>query len=402
MELLQDLFGLVISGGKGLFGLSKRLLNVVMRVLNIGDANSFTCPYCMQKYNRSEIRHICPDCGTEAHPGRFTTKSVKCANPNCGGTATLRVCPVESCKAVLPPEVLDTKNLPFSIVGMISSGKTNYITVMLEELSRFHGIPLSLAAADQRTLQIHEKNRNTVYKGYPVEGNAGGSIITQIWMIKNLSQRRGSTVPAYTFTIFDGAGENYEQNLSPSSPVCRNIRASKAIILTLDPLILPKVREIVSDEARIASLGGTDSEAKNPVNIVNDMARYLRSAYDISTDKLLNVPVAVVLTKFDIVLNHPSFANGATVKSTSLLTDSYGHVNEGEFAAVDREIRDWLMLIGERAFITALEANFKDMRFFGVSSFGSAPDARNYIADIRPHRVLDPVMWLFKRSGFVD
>ena len=402
MELLKDLLRLAVLFGKWIFRLLKRLLNITMRILNIGDANSFTCPYCMQKYNRSDIRHICPDCGTEAHPSRFSTKSVKCPNPNCGGFATLRVCPVAGCEAVLPQEVLDTKNLPFSIVGMISSGKTNYITVMLEELSRFNGIKLSLAAADQQTLQIHENDRDRVYKGYPVEGNAGGSIITQIWTIKNLSQRTNSTVPTYTFTIFDGAGENYEQHLSPSEPVCRNIRASKAIILTLDPLILPKVRELVSDEARIASLGGSDSEAKNPMNIVNDMARYLRNACDIRTDKLLSVPVAVVLTKFDIVLNHPSFANAATVKHASLLVDSEGRVNEGEFAAVDREIHDWLTLIGEEAFIRALEANFKDMRFFGVSSFGSAPDARNHIAEIRPHRVLDPVMWLFKRSGFID
>lgn len=403
MELLENLWGLVVSG----IGLLGRFIGGVLRfggsILNLGGMKKFTCPYCMQTYKYENIKHVCPDCGAEAHPGMadmIGLHPVKCPTPGCGGFATLRMCP--KCKSVLPQEVLDTKNLPFSIVGMVSSGKTNYITVMLEELAKCHSIKLSLGAADAHTREIHKKDKEKLSSGNPVEGTAAGTITPQIWMIKNLSRRTSNTVPTYTFTIFDGAGENYEQNLDPSSPVCRNIRASKAIILTLDPLILPKVREIVSDEARIASLGGKDSEVKDPMDIVNDMARYIRSAYGMRADRVLSVPVAVVLTKFDVVLNHPSFPQTATVKSNSLLTDSEGRVNEGEFAAVDREIRDWLMLIGEMAFIRALEANFKDMCFFGVSSFGSAPDAKNHIDPPKPHRVLDPVMWLFKKSRFVD
>lgn len=384
MKLLKDLLTLVFS-------------------LNLWGRRKFTCPYCMQTYNQEEIKHVCPDCGTEAKPGvasRIGIQSVKCPNPNCGGLATLRVCP--KCNAMLPQEVLETKNLPFSIVGMVSSGKTNYITVMLEELHKFQGIKLSLGAADMRTRELHKKDRDSIFRGQPVEATVRGTLTPRIWMIKNLSRRTSNTVSTYTFTIFDGAGEDYEMRLDPSLPECRNIRASKAIILTLDPLILPKVRDIVSKDARIASLGGKDSEVKDTMNIVNDMARYIRNAYGMRADKVLTVPVAIVLTKFDIILNHPSFVNAATVKHASLLINSEGKVNEGEFAAVDREIRDWLTLIDESAFITALEANFKNMCFFGVSSFGSAPDATNHIAELKPHRVLDPVMWLFKKSGFID
>lgn len=403
MELLKDLWALAVRSISLLVRFLGGVVRLSVNILKPGGMKKFTCPYCMQTYRHEEIKHVCPDCGTEAHPGmadRMGLHPVKCPTPGCGGFATLRMCP--KCNSVLPQEVLDTKNLPFSIVGMVSSGKTNYITVMLEELAKFHSIPLSLSAADTRTREIHKKDKERLFDGNPVEGTVAGTITPQIWTIKNLSRRTSSTVPTYTFTIFDGAGENYEQNLDPSSPVCRNIRASKAVILTLDPLILPKVMEIVSDEARIASLGGRDSEVKDPMNIVNDMARYIRNAYGMRTDRVLSVPVAVVLTKFDVVLNHPSFPQTATVKSASLLTDSECHVNEGEFAAVDREIRDWLMRIGEMAFIRTLEANFKDMCFFGVSSFGSAPDTKNHIASLKPHRVLDPVMWLFKKSGFVD
>lgn len=365
-------------------------------------SGQFTCPYCMQKYQRREIEYKCPDCETVIRGEGLHKGLLKCTNVGCSGYATIARCP--KCQATLPQTVLETQNLPFSIVGVTSAGKTNYITVMLDELGRFHDIPLSLSPADQTTRQLQDDNRDMIYtKHIPVEStHAGGSVTPQIWTIKNLARRTSTTVPAYSFTIFDGAGEDYETKLDPSRPECRNIKESKAIILTLDPLILRKVREIVSEDVMKLSLGGNIGQEKNSVNIVNDIASYIRNARGVSLNKLLDVPVAIVLTKFDVILNSASFPQWATSRNPSLLINELKRVNEGEFLAIDREIRDWLTTIGEASFVAALEANFKDFCFFGVSSFGSAPDSSNRIPNPKPHRVLDPVMWLFKRSNFID
>ena len=51
----------------------------------------------------------------------------------------------------------------------------------------------------------------------------------------------------------------------------------------------------------------------------------------------------------------------------------------------------------------ALDSHFKEYYFFGVSSYGNPPkDAYTLPDEIKPHRVLDPILWLFKRAKFID
>ena len=69
----------------------------------------------------------------------------------------------------------------------------------------------------------------------------------------------------------------------------------------------------------------------------------------------------------------------------------------------DSEIRNWLEQIGESAFIDALDSHFKEYYFFGVSSYGAPPKNAHTLPDeIKPHRVLDPILWLFKWAKFID
>jgi hypothetical protein len=70
---------------------------------------------------------------------------------------------------------------------------------------------------------------------------------------------------------------------------------------------------------------------------------------------------------------------------------------------VSDEIRYWLDKIGEGSFIAALESHFKEFYFFGVSSYGEPPIGQGKLSkEINPHRVLDPIFWLFKKAKFVD
>ena len=118
--------------------------------------------------------------------------------------------------------------------------------------------------------------------------------------------------------------------------------------------------------------------------------------------KKLDIPVAVVLTKFDTILNHRAFGPQAIIRKSSL-TIKDGRVDMAEIQQVDAEIRYWLEQIGESPFIDALDANFREYYFFGVSSYGAPPKNQYTLVDeIKPHRVLDPILWLFKREGFID
>jgi hypothetical protein len=361
----------------------------------------FVCPYCIRSYNLKKVLYVCPDCGETAIPDSFEKEPIKCKKSGCGGLATQRKCPL--CGADLPRTALQTPNLPFSIIGVSNSGKTNYITVMLHELSRESGLRLALGHQNTATLDHQNENYKRIYEDHvPPDSTAGGESMPQIWYIKNLHKKRGNTVPTYTFTIFDGAGEDHENNLDPNSAVCRYIQTSKAIIITLDPLILSNIREgnIVDENDMRNSLAGGESEYKNAVDVVNRLADYIKTARGIDTRKLLKIPVAVVLTKFDTVKK--SFGSNALITSSSMNVRD-GRISMEEIRQVDEEIRNWLNKIREDSFIDALASHFKEFYFFGVSSYGEPPkNAAKLSEHIHPHRVLDPILWLFKKAKFVD
>jgi len=360
----------------------------------------FVCPFCIRDYNVNKVLYVCPDCGETTPKSK---EPVKCKKGGCGGLATQRKCPM--CGQEVPKMALETPNLPFCIVGVSNSGKTNYITVMLHELGKASSLRLALGSQNKETRDHQNENYKRIYEDHTrPESTAAGENMPQIWYIKNLLKKRGGNVPTYTFTIFDGAGEDYENNLDTSSTVCRYINTSKAIIITLDPLILSNIRKggVVDENIMRNSLAGSEGETKNAADVVNSLASYIKQARGIKETKILPIPVAVVLTKFDTIISHKSFASNALIKSPSLnVTD--GKVNLGEIKQVDEEIRNWLYEIGEGSFIESLTSNFKEFAFFGVSSYGEPPlDAVTLSDHIRPHRVLDPVLWLFKKSKFID
>ena len=187
-------------------------MQAVKSILNKIFGRKFTCPYCMWQCNIKDVLYACPVCGNSTKPGMFAREPIKCSQPGCGGFATVRKCPNPSCNENIPASVLETINLPFSIVGVASSGKTNYITVMLNELGKCSGLRLSLSPANQETREIQERNRHNIYDiNTPAEGTDRGSKTPQIWNIKNLMKKTRNTVPTYTFTIFDGAGDRLQR-----------------------------------------------------------------------------------------------------------------------------------------------------------------------------------------------
>ncbi len=384
----------------------------MLDMLNRINVFKFTCPFCFHEYNKADVLYCCPDCEKSTTPGKLEREPIKCRNEiqdlngntkKCPGYATQRKCPY--CGSVIPKTVVETKNLPFSIVGVSNSGKTNYITVMLHELSNSSGLRLALAHQTQETLNTQNENWRTIHDEHKAPPpTIPGEAAPLIWTIKNLQKKHGTAVPTYSFTVFDGAGEDHENNLDPSSPVCGYIKTSKAIILTIDPLVLPGIRNgsVVNEDILINSLGGDTGKSKDAKDVLNSVAAYIKSARGLKSNRELDIPIAVVLTKIDTIINHRAFGPNALIKNSSL-TVRNGLVDMAEIEQIDAEIKNFIMQIGEKSFLDALESNFKDYRLFGVSSYGAPPREGNTLPDeIKPHRVLDPILWLFKREKFID
>ncbi|MCL2548375.1 MAG: hypothetical protein FWE76_04330, partial [Symbiobacteriaceae bacterium] len=263
-------------------------------------------------------------------------------------------------------------------------------------------LQLSLSHQSDDTIMKMEEDRARIYRdGAKLDMTNIGQPVPQVWRVTNNTRRRHNT---YNFTIFDGAGEII-RNIGRYPLEVRYIKASRAILLLLDPLRLQNL---------IANGGIWPEDAKNSHTAqIDDVYRDTRNAGAIVTaiaDAIcvargmrktrLDIPTAVVITKFDL-LDHRLPAGSLVTSYGSNFRD--GRVDLQACSQMDREIVAWLTAERETAFLEAVRSSFSNFTFFGVSNFGKPPpDEYSAPAGITPRRVLDPMLWLFHKLGFID
>ena len=327
-------------------------------------------------------------------------KPVK-GNVICNGIASVRRCP--ECTGIIPPTALQTTgNLPICIVGGPAAGKTNYITVMLEKLKAVPRLNLSLLWQNANTRRYQERNRDLIYKRHIAPDATDIEVFTpQIWELKLGTEGRTQRVDTYTFTIYDGAGEA-QARMDENRATMDYVRNAEAIMLVVDPLQLKRVKDggIIPQHIIGPSIRGGESEYDS-TTVLEHLVTEIKGFRGIAADKKLDIPVAIILTKFDTVMNHSAFGEQALVKRRKLpVTNNKLNINEVE--QVHNEIYSWLSLVEEN-FITVVNNHLSDYRLFGVSSYGSPPRDRGATPNnIAPRRVLDPILWLLHVQNFID
>lgn len=357
------------------------------------------CPYCLQKLRSKDLKMTCERCGTEAIPSKaelIFKKMLKCKKDKCHGFVNNKQC--KHCNKNLPSDILDyEKYLRFSILGITGSGKTSLLTTMLHELRHTAGSPWIISPMDRDTAEIFRQNEEMIYtKRQPVPATPpGNDPPPQLWRVKDGIKKTKNAIPSHSMTIFDGAGEDCE-HINPV--ISRYIKGSKVLVILIDPLALPGVAKTISSNIFNRSTSASHN-AYASVDMVEGLANYIRQSCNIAPQKLINCYVAVVFTKIDVVR---STFGSATVMQPSPHMASKGFI-KADLDAINVEIRDWLKLQNETAFLEAIETNFVNdkVKFFGVSSFGQPPTDSNQLGRIMSHRVLDPLLWMLSKEGIV-
>jgi len=376
-------------------------------------SKSAVCPHCLRKLTLGDMKFFCvPDEDSRHEVHLSFINKIKGRLPVCkrkfcrNNGLTIREAVCRKCGESLPPQILfHDKFLSFCAVGVSGAGKSSYMTTLLHEL-KYSGLPWVLQAMDVETTRLAQMNEQHVYEDRQcLQGTiAGVSPRPQLWTILDNSQK-GEKIPTYSLTIYDGAGEDCEHiDYTPlDSKISRYLSGAKMLLIMFDPLLLSTVRGEISNETLNASMA-TERQTSAPANMVsmvNNLANYIRRNCNIPPGKRIDRRAAVVLTKIDALTEMLNgFASGSTILKESPHVQSRGFVNS-DSEMVDLEIRDWLTRQGETAFLGAIDANFKDVRVFGVSSFGRPPDLRKRLAKVRPHRVLDPLMWMLAGEGII-
>jgi hypothetical protein len=172
----------------------------------------------------------------------------------------------------------------------------------------------------------------------------------------------------------------------------RYIYNSQGIILLVDPLQIPQVREQLKSKG--VKLPNENAETED---IVDRVTNLIRTALGLTNrKKLIKTPIAIVFSKIDALEeilkdnpelfssgNHNGFYNLEDANNIKLLIESC--------------MKEWK----STNFINSVKLNFKTYSFFGISALGSNPHGSNTIPKLRPTRVEDPFLWLLCKNGII-
>lgn len=342
-----------------------------------------SCPYCQV---RSVVPMFqCPKCGSmhsKLVPGPYGIWHRQCT---CGeklpttfllGRSKLKAfCP--SCGNELAAS--DVQQFSISLVGGTSSGKTVLLT------SFFHDF-----------FKILDTNKNMYYEIPQLHADMFDNLdqwfngaycdatrVTETAEMYSVLLNSGSLEMRKQFSVYDIAGEAFDDPKMESMLPMYQLRDSNGMVLVIDPLSSIEVREKVIAE------GGDTSNYSN-VDSAAVLTNYVTYLNTVLTNKGLgkksDKPVAVVITKIDIPVVDSQISY-QYIKNTF-------EANPGMFEsfaqARDSLCEEFLRENGFYDVVNAITINCNNVHYFPVSAIGHASNGRKYT----PENVLEPFSWL--------
>ena len=311
-----------------------------------------------------------------------------------------RVCPI--CHNPIPPGAEEDGNRIFVILGPKSVGKSHYIAVLINQLknyvsAEFNGV--LNAATDATTLKyrdmyyhtlFEEKRKLSATKSFDESDESREPLIYYLRMFDSDRPK------VYTFAFFDTAGEDLVSSDKMMS-LSLNSFISKAagIVYLVDPMQIRYINQRIHVENK-PPVGPDVSD------ILNNICQIIRTNKDISPRERIDIPLAVVLTKSDVLLKGSEDEEEDKILfgqcSSIHIPREKGRYDKENFEQIDAELTEYLHRCLGDNFIQTV-GGFKEHCFFAVSALGCNPAGKNLPRAVSPMRVEDPFIWLLYREG---
>jgi len=375
-------------------------------MLFFGKSKTFTCPYCYKE-------HSVTDCGLKCSYNLLGKEEKKCAFGypkdedgwiataykkkciDCKEASKQIFCEIE--KKEIPIEFLSMKSLPIALLGAKASGKSNYIGVLVNEIKKRMSGPFNCSISMTCSRESKEAYEEWYYRPLFVEGHTvratdGGTEIPPLIFPLRFMDKKDNITNTAALTFYDTAGENLDDRTTMEK-FNSYITNAKGIILLLDPLQVPEIREeLINKGFKALPEKNTDTE-----DILDLIIKVIVDKKGIKDTKKIDIPVALVFTKIDILEQ--------ILEAGHCLRDEASHIKRGFFIKKELENTHSEMetLLGTYAesLLTKIK-KFEDYRYFGVSSLGGNPNGTKIDSKgIKPRRVLDPLLWLLAENGYV-
>lgn len=358
------------------------------------------CPHeidhALAAYQRMTKADSAPKVITRSPGAKKTRQSTVCS---CGVRTTKRVCP--HCHNDLPGQFGMSKNFMIALVGAKQTGKSHYVAVLVHELTNRVGesFRASINALDERTIRrYHQDFERFIYaKSEVIPGtpSARASADVRYPLVYRFFNERKSGLfgraRVSTLVFFDTAGEDLD-HIDSMSTETRYIANADGLVFLLDPLQIPVVRDRLVGHLQLPD------EEGSPDQVLFRVADLIRRFRGLGPTQLIDTPVAIALSKVDAVrsIMDPS----SPVQHAS---QHRGFFDLADSDAVDESVRAHLAEWAGTGLQRLAAANFRTVRYFGLSALGSPPDpSGRLVSGVAPFRVEDPILWLLARLGVLD
>lgn len=384
---------------------------------------NFICPYCFEMINTRDICFRCinqnpSDCPLEedkaysnyrkesARPMHRVIKHdlpfykkmpTHALCPKCNTKTTKIICP--NCHNDLPHTTGRAKEYMVALIGAKEAGKSIYIAVLINALSQYIGQKLdaSLTALNDETIKRY---RDEFYKPLYedkeiIKGTISATADVKAPLMyrfsiakKNIIEKQKQAVISLVF--FDTAGEDLD-----SSEIMRGeikyIANASGIILLLDPLQIPAVRNRLPEDANLPNL------YTEPEVLVTRVINLIREDHKIPATEKIKIPIALAFSKIDAL--RPILPPDSALNRASPHDDKFD-IDDCEL--VSSEMQAYLQEWVGPGLNTIMEHNFQDFAYFGLSALGAAPDSIGKLTEVvSSFRIGDPFLWLLWKTKFI-
>lgn len=352
---------------------------------------TIVCPRCFTKHSEENLAWGCAssDCPREGIPTTTDMKNPVCAS--CSNPLTLRYCPECGFNIIVGPDA--TESYPISIVGSESAGKSNYLTVLINEIrhsiGRAYNCSLFPIGGDDTILQYENFYYKPLYEeGKCIPSTNQEDVRPLVYSLVFDSDAVGETC---TLTFYDACGANF-RNERVMSDYNRSVYNSRGIIFLVDPSQLPGIREEYVAEGRPVLPDDLSSLLSRTIQLI-------RAGSDQkSLKRKIQIPIAICLSKLDTVRDRLDASSYYNYHSRNLNQPAFDNLDN---YTTDLEMEALIDYWAGTDLINQVKSQFEHYSFFGFSALGSAPDENNIVTHIAPFRVCDPFLWILSQNKVI-
>ena len=383
--------------------------------------SQLACPYC---YHRIAANRLWYQCSGQAAPGfkactavrdpdreretgyakpvrpsfgpqrKFGPAPRKETCPHCKGLSGVRVCPC--CHTPLSVNFAESTSPLIAMVGAKGTGKTVYLTVLTQELRtglrRRFGADVRLSGDQPAASSTADLYTNRKLFAQTTQATAGRrEPLVFEWRQERQVLRR-SQIKTSFLSFYDTAGEDLIDQQGVHD--LQYLGAADALILLLDPFMLPQARD------RVRLPADAYREGEPTLDVLGRITEKLRVAHSVKAGKKIGIPVSVAFAKIDAF--YDELGSDHPVLQSPVAAADY---DEAGGLSVHEHIRGLLHEWGADDVDTHLRLNYTNFRYFAVSALGAQPNYTTKEIDpggIRPHRVDEPLVWLLSKFGVVS